>query len=166
MIRTAIELALIATLLPGCLCIASDDESRDRSVCESIVIGKCTNSERGAAHVDNAKVKSTVTFRVCAILKGPPCATPLRITYDQGDPWSGSSSSPLTPKTGSKWILFIPFVTPKDGGYQTLRGSEGRVELSKSSLIAVLDDLEKHCLGLVFDETKRRKFMNEIDQMD
>lgn len=64
-------------------------------------------------------------FQISEVLKGVPLARRLPIRY---------LASEVKPERNSRWIMFLPEAVPKNGAFETLDGSEGRIPASEENL--------------------------------
>jgi tetratricopeptide (TPR) repeat protein len=83
------------------------------------------------------------------ILKGPPLNhdMPIRFKFYEydGQPkpkdWKFSEAMP---KVGSQWLIFIQTAVPREGGFDTYKGSYGRQEANEQNLGEIYAIIEAH----------------------
>jgi hypothetical protein len=61
------------------------------------------------------------------------------------------------PEINSRWILFLPYLTPKSGFFETFEGNIGRIRYSPKILDEVLDEIGRTHPTESMSEERRKK---------
>ena len=121
-------------------------EPQNRADCDSILLATFAGRQRPDPHQKVAEHDLNARYRVYRVLKGPPLGiSSINIKFDVHDLAAPSdphkNDKAMMPQMGSKWILFIPFLIPKNGAYETLLNGKGKVECTEQNLRVVLTEL-------------------------
>jgi hypothetical protein len=115
--------------------------------CDSIFVGEYLRYDRDSEITLSHPPKAY--FRPIAILKGPPAATAVPVTYAFDDKGTAPKSTAwkfdasMMPETRSKWIIFIQRAIPKDGRFETFQNSKGRLEFTLENFSTVMSGIER-----------------------
>ncbi len=117
---------------------------------------------------DQDSVKSYpphASFKLVQILIGKGCCkTRLPIRFVRSENISEVAPSQWQfnkkdmPEIGSRWIIFLEQLQPHAGGFDTCRGSLGRVAYSNETLIKIRDEIQ-----LKLDSQKRKESFKAED---